>query len=208
MRIYILLVVLFATSLTGCQALAHMSSRPAEKHQEIFTKYSHLTGARYRSEFFNSFMPNESMVMTIGHNIFVNQEWWQETFDASFDWWHALMLHENEHAKRQQDMGTELWLWKYIWSKQFRWEEEFQADVARWRYLVVEKGYTISDETIRQEAQWSAQNYSGMVTEEEAYLRLNELIDQLEQERQGTTRDTSTIETQELFIPSRERNQL
>lgn len=208
MKFYLIVLLLaIGATTSGCQAVAFLASSQSNKHTEIWSKFSHLDGARYRSKFFDGFMPNETVVMTIGHNVFVNKKWWEETFNPNVDYWHAILLHENEHAKRQEKMGPESWLWRYLWSKKFRWEEEFQADVVRWRYLVVEKGYNIPDRMLRAEAMWNAESYNGMVTKEEAYQRIRELIDQLEQERrESNTSDTSTIETPELSVPSRERN--
>jgi hypothetical protein len=37
---------------------------------------------------------------------------------------HGVLLHEQEHSRRQLDVGTLPWMWNYLINSDFRWEEE------------------------------------------------------------------------------------
>lgn len=47
----------------------------------------------------------------------------------------ALLLHEQEHIKRQKVQGIVFWLLKYIFIPKFRFKEELQADIPKIKYL-------------------------------------------------------------------------
>jgi len=50
--------------------------------------------------------------------------------------WHtALLIHEQEHIKRQKRVGLLRWGLKYIFSPRFRYEEEIAADIPKFKYI-------------------------------------------------------------------------
>lgn len=51
----------------------------------------------------------------------------------------ALLLHEQEHIKRQKQTGVIIWLLKYIFIPKFRFNEELQADISKVKYLKSKK---------------------------------------------------------------------
>lgn len=50
-------------------------------------------------------------------------------------WNVALLIHEEEHLRRQIDVGPILWLIKYLVSPKFRFTEELAADKPQIQYL-------------------------------------------------------------------------
>jgi len=50
--------------------------------------------------------------------------------------WHiALLLHEQEHVKRQKKLGAYKWFLKYLSDPKFRFDEEIAADIPNIRFL-------------------------------------------------------------------------
>lgn len=210
-------LVMLGSLTSGCRAVAHLSSAQTDVKTEAVEGLSHLTGIRYRSSFFDSFMPNSTTVMTVGENIFVNKEYWEERFDPNSVQDQALMIHENEHAKRQFDMGVEIWLWRYIFSKSFRWQEEQAGIEAEWRWLYVTQGYTPPEGVgraffINRYSDFLVESYQGMVSKEEAMEWLVELFDSIDRARMNIptsleeTHDPHIPEASRLLIPSTEHH--
>lgn len=85
----------------------------------------------------------------------------------------ALLLHEQEHIKRQKAQGRIKWLLKYIFSSKFRFNEELQADIPKIKYL---KSKNLEFDLEKRAKQLSGWVYLWPVSYEEAKNKLNELI--------------------------------
>lgn len=66
----------------------------------------------------------------------------------------ALLLHEQEHVKRQKEQGLMTWLLKYIFSPKFRFNEELQADIPKIKYLKSKKIEFDLEKRARQLSSW------------------------------------------------------
>ena len=68
---------------------------------------------------------SDTAVTTIGKNLYTVDldELLKETPPGSVEF-HALMLHEQEHSKRQIATGVTPWIFNYLINDEFKWEEE------------------------------------------------------------------------------------
>lgn len=86
---------------------------------------------------------------------------------------YSFLLHEQEHIKRQKELGIIKWLLKYIFSQKFRFEEEMLADVQRIKYLN-SKG--VKFDINKRAKELSGWIYLWCVSSEEVMIRLRNLI--------------------------------
>lgn len=85
----------------------------------------------------------------------------------------ALLLHEQEHIKRQKEKGVANWLLKYIFSPKFRFEEEILADISKIKYLKSNKLKFDIDKRAKQLSSWI---YLWSVSYKEAKEKLDTII--------------------------------
>lgn len=85
----------------------------------------------------------------------------------------ALLLHEQEHIKRQKEKGVIIWLLKYIFIPKFRFEEELKADISKIKYL---KGKRLNFDIEKRAKQLSSWIYLWPVSYNEAKVKLTSLI--------------------------------
>lgn len=85
----------------------------------------------------------------------------------------ALLLHEQEHVKRQKEYGIVFWLLKYIFIPKFRFEEELQADIPKIKYL---KSKRLEFDLEKRAKQLSGWIYIWPVSYKDAKEKLDKLI--------------------------------
>lgn len=85
----------------------------------------------------------------------------------------ALLLHEQEHIKRQKEQGIANWLLKYIFSPKFRFNEELLADIPKIKYL---KSKNLEFDLEKRAKQLSSWIYLWPVSYEEARKRLIKIL--------------------------------
>lgn len=69
--------------------------------------------------------------------------------------WHvALLIHEQEHIKRQKKYGVLKWELKYIFFSKFRYEEEIAADIPKLKYIKENGGDPYTEKRARQLSGW------------------------------------------------------
>ncbi len=85
----------------------------------------------------------------------------------------ALLLHEQEHIKRQKEQGVIIWLLKYIFISKFRFEEELKADIPKTKYLKLKNLKFDVEKRAKQLSGWI---YLWPVSYKEAKEKLNKLI--------------------------------
>mgnify|MGYP001583543503 CR=1 FL=1 len=85
----------------------------------------------------------------------------------------ALLLHEQEHVKRQKEQGIVIWLLKYIFIPKFRFEEELKADISKIDFL---KSKNLEFDVEKRAKQLSGWIYLWPVSYKEAKEKLNKLI--------------------------------
>lgn len=66
----------------------------------------------------------------------------------------ALILHEEEHIKRQKEYGVGRWYLKYLSSGRFRFEEEITADVPKMKFLKSKKLDPFLDKRAKMLSSW------------------------------------------------------
>ncbi|MEK7100305.1 MAG: hypothetical protein AAB872_00675 [Patescibacteria group bacterium] len=89
------------------------------------------------------------------------------------DVWHiALLIHENEHLKRQKRVGILKWGLKYIFIPRFRYEEEIAADIPRFKYLKENGGDSYIERRAKHLSGW---NYFWPATYAEVKARLENI---------------------------------
>lgn len=81
----------------------------------------------------------------------------------------ALLLHEQEHVRRQKEQGTVNWLLKYIFSAKFRFNEELLADIPKIKYL---KSKNLEFDLEKRAKQLSSWIYLWQVNYKEAKAKL------------------------------------
>ncbi len=91
-------------------------------------------------------------------------------------WHQALLIHEQEHIKRQTKQGPFLWKIKYTLSPRFRYEEEIAADIPKLKYL---KDNGKDPHIERRAKHLSGWNYFWPVSYKEAKGRLENIWNQL-----------------------------
>ncbi len=69
-------------------------------------------------------------------------------------WSTALLLHEQEHIKRQKMDGPFIWLVKYIFSARFRFAEELAADIPKLSFLKAKGARPYITKRARMLASW------------------------------------------------------
>lgn len=78
---------------------------------------------------------SDTAITTLGKQCFVvDLDEWLLNHPVNSDQYHAILLHEQVHAKRQLDTGLTLWLAKYV-GKEFRWQEESLGWEKELKYL-------------------------------------------------------------------------
>jgi hypothetical protein len=87
--------------------------------------------------------------------------------------WHvALLVHEQEHIKRQKKTGLLKWGFKYIFFPKFRYEEEIAADIPKLKYIKENNGDPYIEKRARHLSGW---NYFWPVSYQEVKTRLENI---------------------------------
>lgn len=79
---------------------------------------------------------NNNTATAIYPNVYVPKRIYEDIQKKSPDPYNvALVLHEQEHIKRAKAKGVFRFYCKYLWSREFRFEEELAATVPQFRYI-------------------------------------------------------------------------
>ena len=90
-------------------------------------------------------------------NVYLPKYVYESLISNSPSPWHtALLLHEEEHIKRQKKFGPKKWMLKYLFVPRFRFDEEIAADIPKLKYL---KSKKLSPYTIKRARQLSGWLY-------------------------------------------------
>lgn len=202
-RVIVAILLILILLMTNSQMLAKLGSSPIPEYDKAMEDFEYLDGLRERGTIWSWFM-DPYVSMTIGRYVYVSKEKWTPINLYYFsERAHSILIHENFHARRQQERGVNLWIWKYCCSKKFRFEEEKLAFEAEFRYLIVECGWWFDASYLKEYAKIMSEEYGGMIDYENALEYVTALRDKMEEE---LYRDTKVPKANEFFVPQEERN--
>lgn len=110
-------------------------------------------------------------------NIYLPKFVYDNLVSKTPDIWHvALLVHEQEHIKRQKKHGPLKWKIKYMLLPKFRYEEEIAADIPKFKYLKENGGDPYIERRAKHLSGW---NYFWPVSYSEVKNRLENIWNNL-----------------------------
>lgn len=109
-------------------------SKETERHEELLigTPFKEV---RVKGELW-LLVDRARTIMTIDDTLYVHPDVWKEhhpTYDYSKA---VIQVHEALHAARQKEKGVDSWVLKYLFDKDFRYQEEQLAYAAEWKWMI------------------------------------------------------------------------
>jgi len=117
-----LLVIVLLTLSSGCASM--MDSGTGRDAHPLAAEWRPLESVRERPRVVRD-LGTDTAITTIGRHCYVKDldEWLGRVVPGSAKY-KALMRHEQEHSKRQLDMGLYLWIARYSYDREFALLEE------------------------------------------------------------------------------------
>jgi len=133
---YITLITLISLLFVGCASDTYKLDPQYDPLKEIRQGTIETVGLK------------DTGARTIGTTMWVKDlDKWLEDREPGSTRFHAIVTHEQTHARRQQEQGLSIWIGRYLTDADFAWKEE-QIGWYRQIVILIGNGYVISPEGI------------------------------------------------------------